>query len=148
MPLLALNPYIRSDHIDTPWADAEYDMRKRSAFLDMKDSADRKALFEKHIASLAKKMGVSTTSKAQQGSSDESANASSSSSSQVASATSTAAVEEAKPKEDGEEEDGEEKDDDEEELQGKEASAEATTSEKKRTLPDSEDSEVTKKTKN
>lgn len=130
---------LRSDHIDTPWADAEYDMRKRSAFLDMKDPADRKALFEKHIASLAKKMGVTTANKAQ-GSSDENA------SSSQAAAASSAAVEEGKPKEEGEEEDGEEKDDDdEEEPQGNEAPEAAN--DKKRTLSDSKDSEATKKSK-
>lgn len=48
--------YYRSDHIGTSWKDAEYDMRKRSAFLDMKE-ADRKPVFEKHMAGLAKKMG-------------------------------------------------------------------------------------------
>jgi pre-mRNA-processing factor 40 len=48
--------YYRSDHIDTPWKEAEYDMRKRSAFLDMKE-ADRRTLFDRHMATLAKKMG-------------------------------------------------------------------------------------------
>jgi len=48
--------YYRSDHISTSWKDATYDMRKRSAFLDM-DEPGRRVLFEKHLESLAKKMG-------------------------------------------------------------------------------------------
>jgi len=95
--------YYRSDHIDVSWKDAEYEMRRRSAFLDMKDNKERKAFFEKHIARLAKKMGKTKPS-------------------------STASDEKEKAKEGNEEgkggkkdlEDGEEKDEEEVVVKGKE----------------------------
>jgi hypothetical protein len=123
--------YYRSDHIETPWADAEVDMRKRSAFLDLKDPNDRRNLFEKHIASLAKKMGVAKAKdKADEGAELPAAS----------SAVSAAAAEEATPKEDGEEEDGEEKDE-----EGPAGESSEAKKEKKHKTTDSEDAESTKK---
>jgi hypothetical protein len=49
--------YYRSDHVETSWSDAEYDMRKRSAFLDLKEG-ERRSMFDQHMATLAKKLGT------------------------------------------------------------------------------------------
>ena len=48
--------YYRSDHLDTPWDEAMHDMRKRSAYLDLKE-AERQQLFLDHMATLRRKMG-------------------------------------------------------------------------------------------
>ena len=81
-------------------------MRKRSAFLDLKEP-ERRALFDKHIASLSKKMGVGSSKKAELDNGTEPPVL------ELGVGRSTPAAEEAssgKPKEEGEEEDGEEKD--------------------------------------
>jgi len=130
--------YYRSDHIDTSWADAEVDMRKRSAFLDLQDPNDRRRLFHKHLASLAKKMGVPATKPPS--SADDEGGAALSSSEASAAAASSAAGEEAAPKEDGEEEDGEEKDEG-----GLADETSEAKKEKKHKMPDSEGAEAAKK---
>lgn len=48
--------YYRSDHIGISWKDAEYDLRRHSAYADLKD-ADRQRLFHEYMESLARKMG-------------------------------------------------------------------------------------------
>jgi hypothetical protein len=53
--------FYRSDHVDTTWEEAEEKLRKRSAFIDLRDNEkDRRKYFDKHMASLARRMGHKT----------------------------------------------------------------------------------------